>query len=116
MPCSEAPVSAAPATKPCSIRGRCRREAASKSSSDRKRRKRRPAARGAQRSLTSLFATLLLRPLNVETLATHLYGEAARGTYEDGTVAALLIVLVGLIPVALLLRVDAPDRREPRTG
>ena len=57
-----------------------------------------------------LPATLLLRPLNVETLATHLYGEAARGTYEDGTVAALLIVLVGLIPVALLLRVDAPDR------
>jgi iron(III) transport system permease protein len=53
-----------------------------------------------------LPATLLLRPLNVETLATHLYGEAARGTYEDGTVAALLIVLVGLIPVALLLRVD----------
>ena len=42
-----------------------------------------------------LPATLLLRPLNVETLATHLYGEAARGTYEDGTVAALLIVLVG---------------------
>ncbi|MGY0406728.1 CvpA family protein, partial [Pseudoalteromonas sp. SYSU M81241] len=28
-----------------------------------------------------LPATLLLRPLNVETLATHLYGEAARGTY-----------------------------------
>lgn len=58
-----------------------------------------------------LPATLLLRPLNVETLATHLYGEAARGTYEDGTVAALLIVLVGLIPVALLLRLDGPGRR-----
>lgn len=29
-----------------------------------------------------LPATLLLRPLNVETFATHLYGEAARGTYE----------------------------------
>ena len=56
-----------------------------------------------------LPATLLLRPLNVETLATHLYGEAVRGTYEDGTVAALLIVLVGLIPVALLLRIDSAD-------
>ncbi|KAB1076881.1 ABC transporter permease [Methylobacterium soli] len=54
-----------------------------------------------------LPATLLLRPLNVETLATHLYGEAARGTYEDGTVAALLIVLVGLIPVAVLLRLGS---------
>ena len=57
-----------------------------------------------------LPATLLLRPLNVETLATHLYGEAARGTYEDGTVAALLIVLVGLIPVVVLLRLDGPGR------
>ncbi|WP_019905560.1 iron ABC transporter permease [Methylobacterium sp. 77] len=55
-----------------------------------------------------LPATLLLRPLNVETLATHLYGEAVRGTYEDGAVAALLIVLVGLIPVALLLRLGSP--------
>ncbi|WP_430912758.1 ABC transporter permease [Methylobacterium sp. sgz302541] len=51
-----------------------------------------------------LPATLLLRPLNVETLATHLYGEAARGTYEDGAAAALLIVLIGLLPVALLMR------------
>ncbi|WP_419951069.1 ABC transporter permease [Methylobacterium sp.] len=57
-----------------------------------------------------LPATLLLRPLNVETLATHLYGEAVRGTYEDGAVAALLIVVVGLIPVALLLRFGSPER------
>ncbi|MDP4022586.1 iron ABC transporter permease [Methylobacterium sp. NEAU 140] len=56
-----------------------------------------------------LPATLLLRPLNVETLATHLYGEASRGTYEDGAVAALLIVALGLLPVALLTRL-------PRTG
>ncbi|GJE04006.1 ABC transporter permease [Methylobacterium isbiliense] len=55
-----------------------------------------------------LPATLLLRPLNVETLATHLYGEAARGTYEDGAVAALLIVAVGLAPVAVLLRMSTP--------
>ena len=39
--------------------------------------------------MKELPATLLLRPLNFETLATHLYGEAARGTYEDGAVAAL---------------------------
>ncbi len=44
---------------------------------------------------------MLLRPLNMETLATQLYAEASRGTYEDGAVAALLIVLVGLIPVIL---------------
>ncbi|WP_449410069.1 ABC transporter permease [Methylobacterium komagatae] len=50
--------------------------------------------------------TLLLRPLNVETLSTHLYGEAARGTYEDGAAAALLIVAIGLIPVATLIGID----------
>lgn len=53
-----------------------------------------------------LPVTLLLRPLNVETLSTFLYGEAARGTYEDGAVAAVLIVMIGLVPVTLLLRID----------
>jgi iron(III) transport system permease protein len=47
--------------------------------------------------MKELPATLLLRPLNMETLATQLYAEASRGTYEDGAIAALLIVLVGLI-------------------
>jgi len=53
-----------------------------------------------------LPVTLLLRPLNVETLSTHLYGEAARGTYEHGAAAAVLIVMIGLVPVTLLLRLD----------
>lgn len=55
--------------------------------------------------MKELPATLLLRPLNVETLATRLYGEAARGTYEEGAIAALLIVLAGLLPVILLARI-----------
>jgi iron(III) transport system permease protein len=62
--------------------------------------------------MKELPATLLLRPLNFETLATTLYGEAARGTYEDGAIAALVIVLAGLIPVVLLARVgrrELPD-------
>ena len=54
--------------------------------------------------MKELPATLLLRPLGVETLATLLYGEAARGTYENGAIAALLIVTVGLLPVWLLSR------------
>jgi iron(III) transport system permease protein len=63
-----------------------------------------------------LPATLLLRPLGVETLATHLYGEAVRGTYEDAAIAALLIVVAGLLPVIALARLgrrasaaDVPD-------
>jgi iron(III) transport system permease protein len=56
--------------------------------------------------MKELPATLLLRPLGFETLATHLYGEAVRGTYEDAAVAALIIVLAGLIPVVILSRVS----------
>ncbi len=55
-------------------------------------------------AMKELPATLLLRPMNFDTLATWLYAEAARGTYEEGAVAALAIVLAGLIPVILLAR------------
>lgn len=55
--------------------------------------------------MKELPATLLLRPVGFETLATHLYGEAVRGTYEDAAVAALLIVAVGLVPVLVLVRI-----------
>jgi len=55
-------------------------------------------------TMKELSATLLLRPVNFETLATWLYAEAARGTYEEGAVAALAIVLAGLLPVILLAR------------
>jgi iron(III) transport system permease protein len=54
-----------------------------------------------------LPATLLLRPLNVETFATHLYGEAARGTYEEASIAALAIVAISILPVILLSRVGS---------
>ncbi|WP_445287165.1 ABC transporter permease [Variovorax atrisoli] len=55
-------------------------------------------------AMKELPATLLLRPANFDTLATWLYAEAARGTYEEGAVAALAIVLAGLLPVVLLAR------------
>jgi iron(III) transport system permease protein len=56
--------------------------------------------------MKELPITLLLRPLNFETLATHLYGEAARGTYEEAAIAALVIVAAGIIPVIVLGRAD----------
>jgi iron(III) transport system permease protein len=62
--------------------------------------------------MKELPATLLLRPLDVETLATHLYAEAVRGTYEDGAIAALLILVAGLVPVILLSRVGAHAARK----
>ena len=59
-------------------------------------------------TVKELPVTLLLRPVGMETLATHLYGEAVRGTYENGAIAALLIVAAGLGPVIVLAR--AGDR------
>uniref|UniRef100_C5CUA3 Binding-protein-dependent transport systems inner membrane component n=1 Tax=Variovorax paradoxus (strain S110) TaxID=543728 RepID=C5CUA3_VARPS len=55
-------------------------------------------------AMKELPATLLLRPANFDTLATWLYAEAARGTYEEGAIAALAIVAAGLLPVVLLAR------------
>jgi iron(III) transport system permease protein len=57
--------------------------------------------------MKELPATLLLQPFNFTTLATALYGEAVRGTYEDAAVAALAIVLVGLLPVMIMARVNS---------
>jgi len=54
--------------------------------------------------LKELPATLLLRPLNVETLATSIYQHASRGSFEDGALAALLIVAASIGPVAWLTR------------
>jgi len=65
--------------------------------------------------LKELPATLLLRPLNTETLATLVYGHAARGAFEDGSLAALVIVLVGIVPVMQLTR-SAEARRESRSS
>jgi iron(III) transport system permease protein len=58
--------------------------------------------------LKELPATLLLRPLNLETLSTYIYQFATRGSFEQGSLAALIIVAVGILPVVLITRyVDA---------
>ena len=54
--------------------------------------------------LKELPATLLLRPLNVETLATSIYQYASRGSFEEGALAALLIVAASIGPVIWLTR------------
>ena len=69
----------------------------------------RPALRAAALlvfvdAMKELPATLLLRPLGVETLATAVYAHATRGNFEDGALASLAIVAAGLLPVAALSR------------
>jgi iron(III) transport system permease protein len=55
-------------------------------------------------AIKELPATLILRPFDFETLATHTYSLASLGLLEDSAVPALVIVAVGLVPVILLTR------------
>ncbi len=52
--------------------------------------------------MKELPATLILRPFNFETLATHVYQYASDELLEQSALAALIIVLVGIVPVIFL--------------
>jgi iron(III) transport system permease protein len=53
-------------------------------------------------AMKELPATLILRPFDFDTLATHVFTLASLDKLEDSAVPALAIVLAGLIPVILL--------------
>jgi len=53
-------------------------------------------------SMKELPATLLLRPFNFETLATHVYNLVALEQFERAALGSLAIVVVGIVPVLLL--------------
>lgn len=55
-------------------------------------------------TLKELPATILLRPFNFNTLATLVYEDASRSKVEDASIAALIIILAGLIPAILVSR------------
>jgi iron(III) transport system permease protein len=61
-------------------------------------------------AMKELPATLLLRPFNFETLATHVYAYAGLELFENATLGALAIVLIGLLPVLLLHQAVAGGR------
>jgi iron(III) transport system permease protein len=65
-------------------------------------------------AMKELPATLLLRPFNFETLATHVYGLAAAEQLEEAALGAVAIVLIGLVP-ALLLHQAVADGSPGRT-
>lgn len=54
--------------------------------------------------MKELPATLMLRPFNFDTLATHLYQFASDEQIEAAALGALIIVVVGLAPVIILSR------------
>ncbi len=63
--------------------------------------------------MKELPATLVLRPFNFDTLATHVYQFASDELIGEAALGSLLIVLVGLAPV-ILLTVTIDRSRELR--
>ena len=61
-------------------------------------------------TVKELPATILLRPIGFNTLATLVYENASRAAVEDGAVAALAIVLTSLFPVIILSHALSSDR------
>ena len=61
-------------------------------------------------SMKELPATLILRPFNFDTLATHVFQFASFELFERASLAALTIVAAGVIPVVLLSRAIAMSR------
>lgn len=60
-------------------------------------------------SMKELPAALLLRPFNFETLATHVYQFVSDEMLERGALGAIVIVLVGLVPLVWINRsLDGP--------
>lgn len=55
-------------------------------------------------SMKELNAALLLRPFNFETLATYVYNYASDERLEMAAMPAILLVLVGLIPLVIVNR------------
>ena len=58
----------------------------------------------ASEVLKELPATLMLRPIGVETLATELWTRTSIGAYGASAPIGVVLVLVGLLPALLLAR------------
>ena len=61
-------------------------------------------------TMKELPATLILRPFNFDTLAVRIYDLARDERYAEAALPALVLVLVGLIPVYILTRRLHRDR------
>ena len=63
--------------------------------------------------MKELPATLVMRPFNFDTLATQTYTLAADERLSEAAWVALAIVVVGLLPIVMLARQIAAERRAP---
>ena len=60
--------------------------------------------------MKELPATLLLRPFGMDTLALRAFFLSGEGWHESAAIPALIILIVGLIPVAILMRIGENKR------
>jgi len=58
-------------------------------------------------------ATLIMRPFGWDTLAVRIYAMTAEGQWERAALPALTLLLAGLLPVLLLMKVGASPRARP---
>jgi iron(III) transport system permease protein len=62
-------------------------------------------------SMKELPATLLLRPIGFETLATRIWSAASEGIYSEASLPSLVLVLVSILPVySLIIRPSLQER------
>ncbi|KAE9526427.1 ABC transporter permease [Testudinibacter aquarius] len=61
-------------------------------------------------SMKELNASLLLRPFNFDTLATHVFTLTSDEQLEQASLSAVFLVLVGLVPVIILTRSLLADK------
>lgn len=66
--------------------------------------------------MKELPATVLLMPFGMETLSVWTYMLAAESLWESAALPALTIVVVGLLPVLLLMRVGRLTTAEGRSA
>jgi iron(III) transport system permease protein len=66
--------------------------------------------------LKELPATLIVRPFDFDTLAVRVYNLAADERLAQASTGALVIVAIGLLPVVVLTRMIAQDRRLGERG
>ncbi len=64
-------------------------------------------------SMKELPATLLLRPIGFETLATRIWSAASEGIYSEASLPSLALVLVSAFPVYALIIRPALRERAP---
>lgn len=64
-------------------------------------------------AMKELPATLMLRPIGFDTLATELWGMTSLGAYGAAALPALLLIAVGIVPAAAMAR-SLETRKVPR--